>query len=216
MRYRCKLCGQPKQNHTCPYQQSLQRSIGVTVYLAVNAYTADEPGRLAPALSDINNFVHGQDDFTENTPSRPDQMMEQTTGFTMDHSNAARNAVTLESIRSVLPNTSSSLQPTLSYTPHRHSYPRSSEQYPPQFCHKMIIRQPTPAITGGRGFSHPPFTIILIQQTRPRVLYSLMLLNCDQSNTVLCLHQFHSMPLCILLHHYRTNKRRNWLIIFLP
>jgi hypothetical protein len=31
MRYRCKLCGQPKQNHVCPYQQSLQRSIGVSV-----------------------------------------------------------------------------------------------------------------------------------------------------------------------------------------
>jgi hypothetical protein len=33
MRYRCKLCGQPKQNHVCPYQQSLQRSIGISVRL---------------------------------------------------------------------------------------------------------------------------------------------------------------------------------------
>lgn len=54
---RCKLCGQPKQNHNCPYSQSLQRDIGVTVNAAVNAYTASEPGRLAPALSEMNNFV---------------------------------------------------------------------------------------------------------------------------------------------------------------
>ena len=46
MRYRCKLCGLPKQNHTCAYQQSLQRSIGIMVYPAVNAFTSGEP-RLA-------------------------------------------------------------------------------------------------------------------------------------------------------------------------
>jgi hypothetical protein len=57
MKYRCKLCGQPKQNHTCPYQQSLARSIGVMVYPAVNAFTAAEPGAIAPALSEMNNFV---------------------------------------------------------------------------------------------------------------------------------------------------------------
>jgi hypothetical protein len=53
----CKLCGQPKQNHNCTYRQSLQRSIGVQVYSAVNAYTASEPGTLAPNLSTMNNFV---------------------------------------------------------------------------------------------------------------------------------------------------------------
>ena len=57
MRYRCKLCGQPKQNHSCPYQQSLQRSIGTMVYKAVNSYTAEEPGEVAPALSAMNNFI---------------------------------------------------------------------------------------------------------------------------------------------------------------
>ncbi|KAL7570342.1 hypothetical protein ACA910_017185 [Epithemia clementina (nom. ined.)] len=57
MRYRCKLCGQPKQNHTCPYQQSLARSIGIMVYPAVNAFTAAEPGSIAPALSEMNNFT---------------------------------------------------------------------------------------------------------------------------------------------------------------
>ena len=57
MRYRCKLCGQPKQNHICPYQQSLQRSLGTMVYKAVNAFTAEEPGEVAPALSTMNNFV---------------------------------------------------------------------------------------------------------------------------------------------------------------
>lgn len=57
MRYRCKLCGQPKQNHTCPYQQSLARSIGIMVYPAVNAFTAAEPGTIAPALAEMNNFT---------------------------------------------------------------------------------------------------------------------------------------------------------------
>jgi len=57
MKYRCKLCGQPKQNHSCPYRQSMQRSIGVSVRSAVNAYEACEPGVLAPALSEMNNFV---------------------------------------------------------------------------------------------------------------------------------------------------------------
>jgi hypothetical protein len=57
MKYRCKLCGQPKHNHSCPYRQSMQRSIGVSVYPAVNAYASNEPGALAPPLSDMNNFV---------------------------------------------------------------------------------------------------------------------------------------------------------------
>ena len=54
---RCKLCGQLKQNHNCPYQQSLQRSIGVMVQPAVNAFTAREPGMLTKSLSEMNNFV---------------------------------------------------------------------------------------------------------------------------------------------------------------
>lgn len=71
MRYRCKLCGQPKQNHTCPYQQSLQRSIGIMIYPAVNAFTACEPGYLAPALADMNNFVsESESSSAESTPSR--------------------------------------------------------------------------------------------------------------------------------------------------
>ncbi|KAG7370280.1 hypothetical protein IV203_028026 [Nitzschia inconspicua] len=74
MRYRCKLCGQPKQNHTCPYQQSLARSIGIMVYPAVNAFTSAEPGVLAPALSEMNNFVGSGGDSVssgEGSPSRP-------------------------------------------------------------------------------------------------------------------------------------------------
>ena len=74
MRYRCKLCGQPKQNHTCPYQQSLARSIGTMVYPAVNAFTSAEPGVLAPALSEMNNFViSGSDSVSsvEDSPSLP-------------------------------------------------------------------------------------------------------------------------------------------------
>jgi len=69
MRYRCKLCGQPKQNHRCPYQQSLARSIGCMVYPAVNAFTADEPGTIAAPLSEMNNFVDIQKD--DISPPRP-------------------------------------------------------------------------------------------------------------------------------------------------
>jgi hypothetical protein len=71
MRYRCKLCGQPKQNHRCPYQQALARSIGTMVYPAVNAFTADEPGTIAAPLSEMNNFVDLQKDGLEPSPSRP-------------------------------------------------------------------------------------------------------------------------------------------------
>lgn len=71
MRYRCKLCGQPKQNHRCPYQQALARSIGTMVYPAVNAFTADEPGLLAAPLSEMNNFVDVQKEGSEASPMRP-------------------------------------------------------------------------------------------------------------------------------------------------
>ena len=73
MRYLCKLCGQPKQNHTCPYQQSLARSIGAMVYPALNAFTASEPGSLAPALAEMNNFISGGDSVSSDSasPSRP-------------------------------------------------------------------------------------------------------------------------------------------------
>ncbi|KAG7370368.1 hypothetical protein IV203_028114 [Nitzschia inconspicua] len=57
MKYRCKLCGKPKQNHSCPYRSSLQRSIGISVVPVVNGYTAEEPGVLTVALSEMNNFV---------------------------------------------------------------------------------------------------------------------------------------------------------------
>jgi len=57
MKYRCKLCGQPKQNHVCPYKKSLVRTLGITVCPAVNSYTSAEPGVLTVALSEMNNFV---------------------------------------------------------------------------------------------------------------------------------------------------------------
>jgi hypothetical protein len=47
----------------------MQRSIGVSVYPVVNAYASNEPGTLAPPLSDMNNFV----DTSSAAPSfRPD------------------------------------------------------------------------------------------------------------------------------------------------
>ncbi len=57
MKYRCKLCGQPKQNHVCPYRKSLVRTLGIMVCPAVNAYNSAEPGVLSPPLSEMNNFV---------------------------------------------------------------------------------------------------------------------------------------------------------------
>lgn len=73
MRYRCKLCGQPKQNHRCTYQQSLARSIGVMVYPVVNAFTSTEPGVIAAPLSEMNNFVDLKDSNSgeEPSPARP-------------------------------------------------------------------------------------------------------------------------------------------------
>lgn len=63
MKYRCKLCGQPKQNHVCPYRKSLVRTLGIMVCPAVNSYTSAEPGVLTPALSEMNNFVpYGRSD----------------------------------------------------------------------------------------------------------------------------------------------------------
>ncbi|CAB9502028.1 expressed unknown protein [Seminavis robusta] len=70
MRYRCKLCGQPKQNHTCPFMQSLARSIGIMVYPAVNAFAAAEPGIVAPPLSEMNNFVGPDDGSVADTVSK--------------------------------------------------------------------------------------------------------------------------------------------------
>ena len=57
MKYRCKLCGQPKQNHVCPYRKSVVRTLGIMVCPAVNAYSSAEPGILSPPLSEMNNFV---------------------------------------------------------------------------------------------------------------------------------------------------------------
>ncbi len=70
LRYHCRLCGQIKHNHVCLMLQSLQRSIGVKVYPALNAFRASEPGKLAPSLSAMNNFVAGPQYACEKTPSR--------------------------------------------------------------------------------------------------------------------------------------------------
>lgn len=103
MRYRCKLCGQPKQNHVCPYQQSLARSIGITVYPAVNAFTASEPGLIAPPLSEMNNFTDLQKDMlspNETSPGR-DRMrsMSSVSGYGASSSSQVCK-VTPESLRS--------------------------------------------------------------------------------------------------------------------
>lgn len=100
MRYRCKLCGQPKQNHTCPYQQSLARSIGVNVYPTVNAFAAAEPGYITQALSEMNNFVDSQKESSSNeaSPNRPtpDRMRQSSMTGVL----APTNQVTPDSLRS--------------------------------------------------------------------------------------------------------------------
>ncbi|KAK1742696.1 hypothetical protein QTG54_006293 [Skeletonema marinoi] len=55
--YKCTLCGALKKKHVCTNQPTILRSIGVNVYPAVNAYTADEPGSLTCALTEMNNFI---------------------------------------------------------------------------------------------------------------------------------------------------------------
>ena len=57
-KYRCKLCGQFKQNHICPYKNSLERSIGTMSFAAINSFECAEPGNLAPSLAEMNNFFH--------------------------------------------------------------------------------------------------------------------------------------------------------------
>lgn len=100
MKYRCKLCGKPKQNHKCPFQKSLQRSIGISVYPAVNAFAAAEPGNLAPALTEMNNFVR-EDSLPEITPSRPKRV--ETSIFRAQNPASHRSAphVTPETMRSM-------------------------------------------------------------------------------------------------------------------
>jgi hypothetical protein len=55
--YKCTFCGNLKKKHICTNRPTILRSIGINVYPAVNAYTADEPGSLTSALSEMNNFI---------------------------------------------------------------------------------------------------------------------------------------------------------------
>ncbi len=68
-KYRCKLCGLPKQNHTCAYKKNVVRSIGTQVYPVVNAFVSNEPGLLAPALSEMNNFTSMLSQDTSTAPA---------------------------------------------------------------------------------------------------------------------------------------------------
>lgn len=118
MRYRCKLCGQPKQNHVCPFQPSLARSIGVMIYPCVNAFAAHEPGVVAPPLTMMNNFVEFNKDSTlavETSSQRP-------TPERINKGPSPPGAqVTPESVRSNTPNvpTSASSNVVHSQTPRK-------------------------------------------------------------------------------------------------
>lgn len=66
----CQNCGACQLKHDCPFKSSLQRTIGVMVYPAVNAFTATEPGMITPALSDMNNFVDRKKSLPQSTPGK--------------------------------------------------------------------------------------------------------------------------------------------------
>ena len=51
-------------------EESMQRTIGVMVYPAVNAFTASEPGVITPALNEMNNFIDSKHVLPEKTPSK--------------------------------------------------------------------------------------------------------------------------------------------------
>jgi hypothetical protein len=126
MKYRCKLCGQPKTDHVCPYKQSLVRNIGAMVYPAVNAFTASEPGKLAPSLADMNNFIGdltGQPAMlsAENSPSRPTPDRLRRGLVTASSSSMAQ--VTPEALRSGTPrsSTASHGSESVTNTPQRNS-----------------------------------------------------------------------------------------------
>jgi hypothetical protein len=70
-KYRCKLCGQPKMSHVCPYRQSVQRNIGIQVYPTANPFAANEPGALAPTLTDMNNAIIHDSDSIDGDDSLP-------------------------------------------------------------------------------------------------------------------------------------------------
>jgi hypothetical protein len=182
MRYRCKLCGQPKQNHTCPYQQSLQRNIGVMVYPAVNSFTALEPGYLAPALTEMNNFVNGGDNMypTENTPSRPSPSRHSVTiSFTGPSPGMVvplgAPQVTPEIIRNSQNNrshgaSSESIASTDNATPQRNPYgrPMPYSHYP---MSAPIKGQPTPVSIRRKSILSPDASSVVSKDSHSDLLF---------------------------------------------
>jgi hypothetical protein len=99
VKYRCKRCGQLKQNHQCRYQQPLQRSIGVMVYPAVNSYTAAEPGIIAPPLTKMNNFVSYDSDPGDDGPHSDHATLRRPKVYDGDPFAVHTSTVTPESLR---------------------------------------------------------------------------------------------------------------------
>jgi hypothetical protein len=147
MRYRCKLCGQPKQNHTCPYQQSLARSIGTMIYPAVNAFTAAEPGSLAPALSEMNNFISSGDSVASNEGS-PSHSSRMNPGVSIQQ-------VTPESMRS-----SPRIGTSPINTPIRSSRPISRHNTRPAYdMQRQYMGGPSPLVSRGTKRGHGQLTL---------------------------------------------------------
>jgi hypothetical protein len=131
MKYRCKLCGQPKTDHVCPYKQSLVRSIGAMVYPAVNAFSALEPGKLAPSLTEMNNFVGdiaGQSALqsAESSPTRPTPDRSRRGLVSVPSSSMAQ--VTPEALRSGTPRSSTASYSSAPTTPQHSSRGRLSNR----------------------------------------------------------------------------------------
>lgn len=159
MKYRCKLCGQPKQNHRCPYRQSLARSIGTMIYPAVNAFTADEPGVISPPLSEMNNFVDVQkSDGTDASPARP---MSTTSSRRLSVNPTAQ--VTPESLRSGRSNTRNRKKRLYSQTKGDQGdllFVESMDVQPVQF--KTV----STSVSTSEGFKYAPLPLPYAQRKR--------------------------------------------------
>jgi hypothetical protein len=114
-KYRCKLCGQIKNNHLCPYRQPMQRSIGIMVYPAVNSFTAFEPGTVAPPLTKMNNFVSYDSDYSG--PPRHD-----------DHRVEAHGQRNMESFVSAEPTVGVHHSDSTSHHNHHHHHHQQQQQ----------------------------------------------------------------------------------------
>ena len=103
-----------KSNHN----RQLQRSIGVMVYPAVNAFTATEPGIITPALSEMNNFVENNK-YPESTPAKGQTTAPVSSSLSASKKDASLPVVSPDSVRIANNSSPSSTFTSDSRTPQR-------------------------------------------------------------------------------------------------